>query len=115
MSTVFQGGFADGKSLLLKRSPLFLRVVKDKKGDIDALDLLEDKPEPDETIMVYRLVKRGGAAFVDGVDKKGKRWGGRFEIASYTVNQSQPSPEVVRDTAKWRAWTQAEAEADNED
>lgn len=107
--TTFEGGPANGKSLLLKRSPILLRVVEDRKGKIDALDLIDDKPEPDETVTVYRIVKRLGASFVDGV-KNGKRWGGRFEVARYRINKLQPPIKIARDKEAWQKWAKTQAE-----
>lgn len=50
----FLDGPAANQTLMLKRIPKLLRVVLEKTGGIDALDQLEDVPNDDETIVVYR-------------------------------------------------------------
>jgi hypothetical protein len=53
MSKILDGPAA-GAFLSLGRSPYFLRVVRKPGGKWDALDQLDDTPEPDEEIHVYR-------------------------------------------------------------
>lgn len=46
----FLDGPAGNKTLELRRAPVYLRVVIDADGNIDALDQLDDRPKEDERI-----------------------------------------------------------------
>jgi len=52
--TRFLDGPAEGVTLMLRRAPIYLRVVH-RGTEWDALDALDDRPTPDETIYVYVL------------------------------------------------------------
>lgn len=100
--TEFQDGPAQGHHLLLKRAPLYLRVVSGS-GDWDALDQLADTPDDQETIYAYERVGKAGNCHL--------RYGGRdrhlsgfYVMASYRLVSEQPSDAEMRDTAAWRAW-----------
>ena len=108
--TSFKDGPAAGKSLLLKRSPQFLRVVE-ADGEFDALDLIEDRPRPRETCYAYELVEARGMMHLNMRDRKGKRCCGWYAVADYRLVEPQPEQAVMCDTAKWQAWALAEAEA----
>jgi hypothetical protein len=99
------GGPADGVALVLKRAPLFLRVVySEAKDDFDALDQLDDTPKSNETIYVYR--RRAGAAtyaFIDWHDGRGRK-GARCAIAEYQFIEQQPGDAHTRGTNAWRRW-----------
>lgn len=69
--TRFIDGPAEGVTLMLKRTPVYLRVVRNRQGKWDALDQLDDSPASDEEIFVYRLKEHLGNAFVDGPKIKG--------------------------------------------
>lgn len=98
-------GPAAGVALMLRRSPLFLRVTCSPRGNWDALDQLADEPRPRETVYAYRRVGRSrGLVCVRG---KGR---GCYPMVSYRVVEPQPPDEVLRDTARWRAWATAEWE-----
>ena len=100
----FQGGPASGLTLELQRAPMFLRVVHNGKT-FDALDQLDDKPEPGETIFTYKIIGQPGYAFIDGRDKKtGERFGRKTAIAKYEFYYTQPSDEIMLDNDKWGAW-----------
>ena len=99
--TRFLNGPAQGQRLMLRRAPIFLRVVE-VGGKWDALDQVEDTPAAGESIHVYRLAakpcnchiyKRGGG-------------GGFFTMADYQFVSPQPADLEVRDLAAWRAWCQ---------
>ena len=105
--TRFTDGPAAKQMLMLKRSPLYLRVVQNAKGKFDGLDQLTDEPGPDEQVCAYRLVSVDGWAMVDWTEN-GKRRGGCFPSATYAVVAEQPDDATMRDTAKWRAWCYAE-------
>lgn len=98
----FVDGPACGTALELRRAPIFLRVVIAADGSVDALDQLDDVPQPRETIHVYRL---RGSVFRGIACSRGR--GGRgcqhFLAARYVLHDSQPG-EAVRDNAAWRAW-----------
>lgn len=105
MSTRFIDGPAEGKRLSLQRDPLFLRVVVDGRGKVDALDLLDDVADPSERIFVYRQFANHGRAFFC---TRGK--GCQLEnMNSYTLYHEQPADEVLRDNAKWAEWCQQQA------
>jgi len=107
--TSFNDGPAVGKVLGLRRAPLFLRVVVDPKGEVDALDQLDDKPRPSETVTVYRLVENRGMVHVCS-RSKGKNTGGYFAMATYEVCPEQPDAETARSATGWPEWCHANAE-----
>ena len=106
----FSGGPAHGASLSLSRAPLFLRVVIDQAGTVDALDQLEDEPRAGEHIYVYR--RDGEATHVHlqmaGPGGRGRRC--RWELfAQYQIHEHQPSEATLRDQHRWQEWAQTEA------
>lgn len=106
--TKFTDGPAAGKTLCLGRAPIFLCVVKDKAGEVDALDQLDDVPKPDESITVYRKVSDDGTVHVDGRDKSGKRFGRWYQAATYVIHSVQPDDATARDKEAWAAWCAAQ-------
>ena len=99
--TRFTGGPADGKTLLLKRAPLYLRVVMDvRTREIDALDQLDDTAGSDETISVYRCHGEPIQAHINF----GRKGGGWYEGGDYRIVDPQPGDAEVRENAAWRAW-----------
>lgn len=106
----FQQGPADGKTLCLQRVPVYLRVVVDKSGNIDALDQLDDTPRAGETIHVYKLLNHAGTVHIDRRDPKtGKRFGEWMQMAYYQLMEVQPTQEQARDTAAWQSWVMEQA------
>lgn len=103
--TKFVNGPAHGATLMLKRAPLYLRVVIDALGKIDALDQLADTPTRDETLACYKATQRGGAIHINSRGKQGQRTGGFFTMAEYAFVDPQPSDAEMRTTAAWHAWT----------
>lgn len=100
----FRDGPAEGQQIVLRRAPLMLRVVQKPDGKIDALDQLDDQPEPDETIAVYLRENEPMTAFLDW-SEGGKRRGGVFLVATYHMAAIQPdSREDVETTEAWQAW-----------
>jgi len=97
--TTFKDGPANGKSLMLKRSPLLLRVVI-SGGNVDALDQLEDRPARGETCFAYVLAARPGACHIR---LSGGR-GGFYPMAEYQMSPVQPSQKVMHDETLWREW-----------
>ncbi len=106
----FLDGPAKGTVLTCQRAPLFLRVVIDPNGVIDALDSLADTPAPDEKITVYFQVGNKGSVHYSGRNKDGKRFGRFEEVADYAVCQEQPDDETARNATAWRAWCEGRAE-----
>jgi hypothetical protein len=99
--TRFTDGPAAGKTLMLRRAPVFLRVVRNAKGEWDALDQLGDQPEPSETIVAYRKVKDDGWVHL----RSAKRGASGFYLsAQYAVVDPQPDDSTMRSTQAWRAW-----------
>jgi hypothetical protein len=96
--TKFLDGPAKGKTLMLKRAPVFLRVVE-FGGEIDALDQLEDVPQLNEKLTAYTLVARPGVAFVDCTKCRGA-----YPIATYHLVKDQPSDAVMRINGNWSNW-----------
>jgi hypothetical protein len=105
--TKFEDGPAAGVMLALRRSPLYLRVVRDAEGKFDALDRLDDEPAAGEALFAYRLVKSDGVVHLSMTDRRGRRCGGFYAMAGYAVVEDQPPDEVMRDTEKWREWATA--------
>lgn len=100
--TRFLDGPAAGEVLMLKRAPVFLRVVRNSAGAWDALDIPSDTPSADETIHVYRREGRPGWIHVN----RSKKAGGHFTgtTASYRLIDPQPHDLTLRDRAQWEAW-----------
>lgn len=106
----FHGGPAHEASLGLSRAPLFLRVVIDQAGKVDALDQLEDRPRAGEMVYVYR--RTGDVTHVHlqmaGPGGRGRRC--RWELfAQYQIHEHQPSEATLRDQHRWQEWAQTEA------
>lgn len=104
--TRFMDGPAEGRVLMLKRAPLFLRAVRKRtliegQGEWDALDQLTDTPEPDEEIIAYRRHRRPGWVHINTGRKPG---GGFYTVAEYRVVPAQPDDATLRDRARWQAW-----------
>lgn len=107
--TRFMDGPAAGATLMLRRRPLpvFLRIVVDPKGKVDALDMLDDEADELETIHVYiRVGKADGWMHLNMGRKAG---GGIFSTGEYTF-YSTPADELVRENSAWKEWTLAEWE-----
>jgi len=96
--TSFLNGPAQGKTLQLKRSPHFLRVVE-ANGKWDALDKLSDKPEKHETLYAYEITGTAGQVHIYGTKISG--W---YSLANYKFIASQPTDAQMRDAATWRQW-----------
>lgn len=106
----FKQGPADGKTLSLQRVPVYLRVVVDGAGNIDALDQLDDTPRPGETIYVYKILNHAGTVHIDRRDPKtGRRVGEWMQMATYQLMEEQPTQEQARDTATWQNWVAEQA------
>jgi hypothetical protein len=105
----FNGGPADGMTLMLKRAPLWLRVVTDRAGSpaggVDALDQLEDVPNDGEEVFVYE--RRGGASSVH-LRGRTRSISGWYVEAEYDHVPITPREQTeFRDTDAWHRWTKA--------
>lgn len=99
--TRFIGGPANGRTMLLRRAPVLLRVVVDRdNGNVDALDQLEDMPEDHEAVHAYELTGPPSWCFVDGTNVRG-----RFVMAEYRLCEKQPEEAEMRNMAAWAWWT----------
>ncbi len=106
--TKFTDGPVAGKFLVLVRTPLFLRVAIGPTGEFDALDRLDDTPSADEKLFVYRKISNDGTVLIDGVDRKGRRFGRTVRSATYTLHTSQPDDATARNKTAWEEWARAE-------
>lgn len=97
-------GPAAGTDLMLRRAPVWLRVVVAPDGTVDALDQLQDTPQPDEEVHVYRQVE-GTSSVVFACRTRSR--GGRYEGASYRHVPGAPADDL-RDSAAWQAWCVAQ-------
>lgn len=106
----FLDGPAAGARLNLRRAPLFLRVVLDAGGEIDALDQLTDEPRETEAIHVYRQVL---GTMSRGIACTRGRGGGCREFVSvdYRLHETQPTDYEARNQARWGEWCEGEAAA----
>jgi len=89
-----------------------LRVVVDRDGKIDALDLLADFPKPNESVHCYIMAgPPGPTGFIDGRDPKtGRRWGHPFASATYRLHETPPADAIMRSNHAWAAWVNEHAE-----
>lgn len=102
--TKFTDGPASETALMLRRAPMFLRIVRAPDGKIDALDQLEDKPAVDEEVFVYRRTELTGHVHI-----RAKKGGGFYALATYTMVEPQPDRSHVRSSKAWQAWAMAQA------
>lgn len=90
--------------LQLARVPLFLRFTVIGKT-WDALDQVDDQPNPGEELIAAKLSGRGTVHIDRTV--KGKRVGEWIPTADYDPCEEQPSQDVMRSTVLWREWCHA--------
>lgn len=100
----FTNGPAAGVSLSCVRAPLYLRVVRSRTGEWDALDQISDTPKATETITAYRRVGSAGSMHLSYSTPSGPVAGRSGAIAEYELCAEQPSDEVARDNEAWRNW-----------
>lgn len=103
--TRFLDGPAADKTLMLGRTPVFLRVVIDVDGTVDALNNLQDVAKPSEVCHAYQITGTPGFCHVN----RGGGRGGRYGIADYKLCPVQPPAEVMRENSAWANWVSAEA------
>ena len=98
--TSIEDGPAKGQTFMLKRAPLLLRVVE-SDGTWDALDQLDDLPNPWEKIYAYERVGDVGQVHINAGRSAGHGW---YTMASYRFVPDQPTDAEMRDPEKWQAW-----------
>lgn len=98
----FEDGPAQGHELNLRRTPMFLRVVIGDK--VDAIDMPEDIPEPNEDVYAYHLIDgTATAGFLCGVKGRGCI---PFRSAIYRFCSIQPEENILRDRKLWVKWVE---------
>lgn len=98
--TTFTDGPAAGTVLSLRRAPIFIRAVQNRKGEWDALDQQDDEPKAGETVHIY-ILKDMATWMHLLIRGKGKAGGGFYAVAEYRYLETN---DQVRDVAAWRAW-----------
>lgn len=106
MTIFLDGPAVEAKGLFLRRAPTYLRVVfnTDTK-EFDALDQLDDKPQWNEDLYAYRLVKNEGWIHIC----RRPHGSGTFQRATYAYVQDQPPEAVMRSNAAWAKWATEQA------
>lgn len=99
--TQFKDGPAKGQTLMLRRAPVYLRVTE-LLGKFDALDQLDDEPEPGETLHAYVITEKPGHIHINTGRKPG---GGFYPMATYKLAEVQPPQETMKKKALWQEWT----------
>lgn len=100
-------GPAGGAELSLRRAPVYLRVVIDSAGRVDALDMLDDVPRDGETVHVYQGDRDTLRALPDDVFVCASGRDGMRQVGGADgVYRHRPDVdgEQLRDTAVWRSW-----------
>lgn len=100
--TKFLDGPAAGKTLMLKNSPVLLRVTE-ANGNFDALDRHTDEPRFDEVLTLYRLKEHTGNCHLRFGGNK-KHMSGFYPVSTYELHPEQPPEEVMRDPKLWAEW-----------
>lgn len=101
----FLDGPAQGVTLMLRRAPLALRVVRGPKG-WDALDQLDDRPAAGEFVYVY-VARHKPTSMHLLIRGKGRRDGGWYQSCQYAHWPNPPPEDALRDNDAWRAWVMA--------
>lgn len=102
--TTFEGGPADNVTLMLRRAPLFLRVVIDPAGEVDALDIPGDKRKDGERVYVYQRRGNATVCFVSARGRGGTQIGGQYAMAKYEYLTAQPGTSILNDNGRWQQW-----------
>jgi hypothetical protein len=83
---------------LVKRAPVYLRAVKNEKGETDVLDQPDDSPDDSETVYVYEREGSAGTIHIDG-----EKIHGRYALAFYH-HLADVDGQKLRVMEVWRAW-----------
>lgn len=103
----FRDGPAAGVTLMLHRAPQYLRVVRAGRKAWDALDQLDDQPEPGESITVYRIDPATFSRY-HLLCRRPRGGSGWYCNGEYDVVEPQPGEEHLRTTAAWQAWVSSQ-------
>lgn len=106
--TSFKDGPAQGQSLMLKRAPIYLRVVQDGDGMWDGLDQPSDEPAATEKVFAYKITGQPGHCHIN----MGRGRGGFYPIAEYAICPDQPTDAEMRSYCQWAAWCEAKEKAE---
>ena len=98
MST-FWDGPAAGVSLMIRRTPLVLRLAQDAANDWDVLEQFTDKPDPGDKLYVYMRASTSAQVHLC--------IGGWFSFADYRIAPEQPRDDQMRETPAWNEWCEA--------
>ncbi len=96
--------FKDGPCmgiLMLKRAPKYLRAVINTKGELDALDQLEDTPNENEVVYVYKREGETGSVHICGR----KNISGWYAMADYRWMPEVRGQEL-RNNETWQKWAE---------
>lgn len=93
-----------GQSFVVKRCPVFLRVVHSKASGWDVLNEKDDTPKDDEEVYVYQRVSEPVKAFVDGTGLHTL-----MVIAEYKFLDLMIGENLIRSNENWKWWCQNEA------
>ena len=100
----FLDGPAMGEELCLRNTPVYLRVVVDAKGEVDALDMPGDVPSSTEKVFAYKAVEGiMTAGFVCRIRGRGCI---PFKSASYKLCENQPEESILRNRELWVKWVE---------
>ena len=99
----FVDGPLAGRSLRIKRTPLFLRGTRSRDGKkFDALDQIGDMLASFETAFAYEACKR------ESVNMFICPGGHVTEIVDYRLCDPQPPQRALESNLEWREWCVAE-------
>lgn len=110
MVTFVDGPGTARQGMMLRRAPIFLRVVVDESaGTVDALDQLDDTPSPGESVHVY---ERQGGLSMGHYCFRGREKGrsGFYPIATYK-HRPDVDGEALRGEEAWREWCHGQPQA----
>ncbi len=100
--TTFEDGPAKGTTLLLRRTPIFLRVTEEG-GKFDALNELKDVARTGEKLFVYKMSKNRGTCHINASGGRG----GFYSMVTYKLIEPQPLDLDIRANKDWAAWVVA--------
>jgi peptidoglycan/LPS O-acetylase OafA/YrhL len=82
-----------------------LRLSRAKGGKVDALDMPDDEPMPDETLVLYRREGEATFAFICSRGSRRGSKGGRYAVATYVIAERQPDEATMRSRKLWELWS----------